>query len=200
MHTNSHMQYGVCWEIPGVLSQRYSSRTLVTPRYLTAEAQCAPSCPDGSLLMPSCMLRPFPKTQSVVQKAVVGGRLHCSTITSKKADVPKPPHPPPPWSMSETTVSAREVALPHLQYDVSSYKIRLLWMGFGAGSLPCGARTIILHHGVIVGVMEEFGRMSLCCFSNVFQWLQLFCGTLFPFFSGCPTKNGPSPKKGSLFF
>ena len=33
-------------------------------------------------------------------------------------------------------------------------------------------------------------------------WPHLSCSVapiLFPFFGGCPTKNGPSPKKGSLF-
>ena len=44
-------------------------------------------------------------------------------------------------------------------------------------------------------VLPFYGRCSL--------WFsfQLFSGARFPcFFGGCPTKNGPSPKKGSLFF
>ena len=44
--------------------------------------------------------------------------------------------------------------------------------------------------------------MILFTFRRFFHqpFAQLFSGTLFPlFFGGCPTKSGPSPKKGSFF-
>ena len=55
------------------------------------------------------------------------------------------------------------------------------------------------------GWLHGSGQVGICALSNgdkeLFQDPQLFSGTNSSplFFGDCPTKNGPSPKKGSLF-